>query len=169
MHKVTNFIDNISRNVGKSISFLVLPLIAVITYSVFMRYVLSMPPDWSFEVSLFLFGSCMLLGGSYCLLEGSHVNVDVLPKRLPPLGQTIIKLISNLTVLFVGSVIFYLGTNAAIRSTKILERSIHQTNFNPPIWWFRWIIPISALLLVLQAFSELIKTIKPLDKKEDKQ
>jgi len=163
---IANFIDRLSALTGKVLSYLILPLIGVITYAVFMRYVIKKPPEWSFEMSLFIFGSYMLLGGAYCLLEDAHVNVDVLPKRLPLMGQNLIKLLSNAVIIFVTLIFVRLGTTSAIRSTQILERSIHQTNFNPPIWWFRWIIPISAFLILLQACANTIRIFKSFSGKE---
>jgi TRAP-type mannitol/chloroaromatic compound transport system permease small subunit len=50
----------------------------------------------------------------------------------------------------------------AWQSTLILERSIHQSAFNPQIWWFKWVIPISAALVLLQSFGELIAAIQKL-------
>jgi hypothetical protein len=31
-----------------------------------------------------------------------------------------------------------------------------QTPFNPYVWWFRWIIPISAALLAWQAVKNML-------------
>ena len=36
---------------------------------------------------------------------------------------------------------------------------MHQTAFNPPIWWLKWFIPISAGLVALQAIADLLKEI----------
>lgn len=160
MSKIHSFINNISRISGKFVSYLILPLIVLIVYSVFMRYVIKDAPIWSFEVPVFIFGSYFMLGGAYCLLTNSHVNVDIFPRRLSQNGQTIIGLISNIVILIVCIIIVIQSATSAWQSTKILERSIHQTVFNPQIWWFRWIIPISAFMIAIQALSNLIVQLK---------
>ena len=38
----------------------------------------------------------------------------------------------------------------------MLERSTHQTPFNPHVWWYRWIIPISCLLLSYQSIRDMV-------------
>jgi TRAP-type mannitol/chloroaromatic compound transport system permease small subunit len=59
-------------------------------------------------------------------------------------------------------VLIYIGSKAAWISTLQLERSSRQTPFDPQIWWYKWVIPFSALLLALQALVESIKTIRSL-------
>jgi hypothetical protein len=39
------------------------------------------------------------------------------------------------------------------------ERSTHQTPFNPEVWWYRWIIPISCALISWQAFKDMLALI----------
>lgn len=159
MYKVRNIlssIDKISQYSGKATSLLILPTIIIIVYTVVMRYVLHQAPDWGFEVSLFLYGSHIMLGGAYTLKEKSHVTVDIFSKFLSERGKSVLDVISSIAILTVCMIIVIQGSHAAWESTKILERSIHQSSFNPQIWWFRWVIPISAGLIVLQALKDMI-------------
>jgi len=164
MQNIHTFIDKVSDHIGKTISLLILPLIIIIVYSVIMRYVFKDALIWSFEVSLFIFGSYGMLGGAYCVLTDSHVNVDILPRKLSQKGQLILKIISSLIILTVTTIMLTGGIASAYESTLILERSIHQTSFNPQIWWFRWVIPLAALLVIIQVLSNLILTIKEIIK-----
>ncbi|HOO88277.1 MAG TPA: TRAP transporter small permease subunit, partial [Synergistales bacterium] len=72
------------KKFGRLISLLLLLLIAEILYSSLKSYFFKSPPIWSFEVSLFLYGSFFMLGAAYCHMEKKHVSVDVLNHYLSP-------------------------------------------------------------------------------------
>jgi len=62
-------------------------------------------------------------------------------------------------VLFVALTIIWVSVPGAWRSTLMRERSTHQTPFNPEVWWYRWIIPISCTLISWQAFKDMLALI----------
>ncbi len=72
---------------GKLVSLLILPLIVGIVYSSLKSYIFNETPIWTFEVSLFLYGSFFMLGSAYCHFEKKHVAVDVLSHYLPRSGS----------------------------------------------------------------------------------
>lgn len=156
MMRITKAINSISVGIGRAVSFLMLPMILVIVYLVVMRYFFHKPPIWGFEISVFIYGLYMILPGSFCLSQKAHVAVDILPTRSSPRTQKYLSILSSIVVLFVSVIITYISTKWAWQSTLIREHSIHQTPFNPPIWWFKWAVPISACLLALQAFGDLL-------------
>lgn len=160
MNKIIKKLDKIQDFIGRQSSLILLPLIIIVVYSSFMRYVFNRAPDWGFEISVFLFGIYSIISGAYVLKEDGHVRVDILPSMLGDRGNKIISIISNLLVLLVSLVLMYMGSKTAIQSTKILERSIHQSTFNPQIWWFRWMIPLAAALLAVQSIVNLLKNLK---------
>lgn len=147
------------ERLGKLVSLLILPLIAIIVYSALMSYFFKSPPMWTFEMSMFFFGSFFMLGAAYCHLEKKHVAVDVLSRHLPVKYQKALGIFTEVVVLFVALVFIYVSVPTAWQATLIGERSVHQTPFNPPVWWFRWIIPISCALIALQAFVDILALI----------
>jgi TRAP-type C4-dicarboxylate transport system permease small subunit len=56
----------------------------------------------------------------------------------------------------------WLGSKWAWEATRTFERSIHQTAFNPPIWWFKWVVPISAGMIAIQAMTNLVDAVRHL-------
>lgn len=160
------------KKTGRLISLLLLPLIAEIIYGSLMSYIYKAPPIWSFEVTLFLYGSFFMLGSAYCHLEKKHVAVDVLTQHVGPKTRKVLTVFAELVVLFVVVVMFYMSVQSAYKSTLMGERSTHQTPFNPQIWWYRWIIPISCAMISWQAFKDMVGLItgKGTDKdKEEKE
>lgn len=162
METLVRIIENISEYTGRYVSYLLVPLIATVVYSVVMRYYVNEIAHWAFEISLFIYGIFVMVGGAYTLKARAHVRVDILPQRLSHRWNCYLDLLSFFVIIAVCCVIIYLGSKAAWISTLQLERSSLQTPFNPQIWWFKWFIPFSALLLGLQAFAESVRTIRSL-------
>jgi TRAP-type mannitol/chloroaromatic compound transport system permease small subunit len=140
---------------GKLVSLLILPLVGEIIYSTLKSYFLNDTPIWSFEVTLFLYGSLFMLGGAYCHKKKKHVAVEIFSQHATQKQQKFLGVFSEAVVLFVALVIVWVSVPYAWRSTLMGERSTHQTPFNPQIWWFKWIIPISNILISWQAMENI--------------
>lgn len=150
-------IDAFSRASGRAISLLLLFLIAIVIYGSFTRYVIRDMPSWAYEVSIFIYGTFAFASGAYCFVQGKHVSVDVFKKRFSPRIQRYLDIVYNIAIFCCMACVIYYAGIWAFESTMILERSEHQTTFNPQIWWFKWIAVISILAVMLQAVSEAIK------------
>jgi len=162
MQKFIAFADELSMRTGIWTSYLILPMIGVIVFTAVLRYFFDIAVDWGFEVSIFIYGVHCLLGGCYTMVLKGHIIVDTLPRRLPMRWQKYIQIFSFMIVIAVCLVAVWMGSIWAWKSTMIWERSIHQTVFNPPIWWFKWVIPISAALIVIQALADMLKIFQSL-------
>ncbi|MFO7577848.1 MAG: TRAP transporter small permease [Pelovirga sp.] len=148
------------KRLGRLISLLILPLIAMIVYSALRSYFFRDPPIWTFEMSIFLFGCFFMLGSAYCHMEKKHVAVDIINHYLPPRWQRVQGVFSEAVVLFVAVVLIVISVPTAWQATLIGERSILQTPFNPYVWWFRWVIPISCFLIGVQACLDMFAHIR---------
>lgn len=157
MSIIIKSIENLSKQAGKIASYMIIPLTLVIIYTVIMRRFFGNSPDWSFEVTIFIFGIMILLLGADTLRTKGHITVDVLIPLVRGKVKLILQIFIHLIIIFTSFFLLIKGVELAIESTMIMERSPHQTSFNPPVWWFKWFIPISALLLWLQSLVELYK------------
>lgn len=165
MDNFLKLVNKITDYTGVSAAYLLIPVILTIVYSVILRYCFHDIVHWAFEVSLFLYGIFYMVGGAYALKEQSHVRVDILPGRLSHTWNCLIDLFSYLVIIIICCALIVLGTKFAWISTLEQERSILQTPFDPPIWWYKWFIPFSAAILALQALAETIKTLRSLNGK----
>ncbi len=153
---------------NKIIAYLTIPLAIIVVYCALMRYVFHAMPDWGFEAAIFIFGLQVILGGAYCHARQKHVSVDILPIYLSRRVNLKVKMTCEVVILFVCLVIFYASCPWAWDSFLIGERSIHQTTFNPPIWWFKAAIPSGTLLLAVQSllnFRSALRDLKGSDSK----
>lgn len=160
MQLLLKVIDSISEYSGRAVSYLLLPLILTIVYSVIVRFFFKDIVDWAFEISLFAYGIFVMVGGAYTLKHKSHVRVDILSYYVGRRWSLMLDLLSFAIIIIVCCILVHLGIKAAYVSTMRLERSSLQTPFNPQIWWYRWIIPFSATMIGLQAIVESVRMIK---------
>ncbi len=161
MNRFIQIVDTVSEYTGRFAYYLIIPLILTVVYSVIVRYFFNDIVDWAFEISLFLHGIMVMVGGGYALKYKAHVRVDIIASYIGPRWGRYLDLLSFAVIILVCAVIVYLGTKAAWSATLRLERSPLQTPFDPPIWWYRWIIPFSATLVGLQAVAEVMKLFRP--------
>jgi TRAP-type C4-dicarboxylate transport system permease small subunit len=134
---------------------LIIPLTAVVVFTAFMRAFTPFSPDWGFLMTLFLYGTMIMLAGAEVLRKDEHVAVDILPSMLPRKPGDVLRIFATLVIIVVSVFFVFVGSDLAWASTIINEHSPHQSGFNPPIWWFRWIIPISFFLILLEALRRL--------------
>lgn len=142
---------------GRYVSYLIVPLSFIIVLAVIMRYVFDAMPQWAFEISLFIYGTHFMLGGGYTHLRKKHVSVDIIQKYVSPAKRRMLDYITELTVAFTSLVLLYVSFGWARESIRIMERSMHQTTFDPPIWWFKSVVPVAAALLLLAAVKNMWK------------
>lgn len=150
-------ITGLNTLVGRATAMLVLVMFVLLFAEVLFRYLWRTPTVWTGELSQMLFGAYALLGGGYLLARGAHVNVDLVYASLPPrLRAGLDVATSVLFFLFVG-VLAWQGLSLAMDSVARWERS--HSAWNPPIWPLKLVIPIAALLILLQGLVKLASDI----------
>jgi TRAP-type mannitol/chloroaromatic compound transport system permease small subunit len=147
-------VDLINDRIGRTISFLIYPMIGVLVWEVFMRYVFNQPTNWAHELSAFFYGVFFLLGGAYTLRWKANINVDVLYARLSPRSRAMLDLVTWLLFYFFCGVLLWQGSEAAWKSFLRLERS--STVWEPYVWPLKFCIPLAAFLMLLQGFTKTI-------------
>lgn len=157
MKKLIEGIEKLSKFTGAIAGYLIIPLTLVVIYTVVMRRFFGNPPDWGFEVTIFIFGIMILLTGADTLRTKGHIIVDVIQPFIKGKLSLILLFFVNIIIIVTAFILLTKGIELAVESTRIMEHSAHQTSFNPSIWWFKWFIPIAALILWLQSLAEFYK------------
>lgn len=153
-------IDRATQASGRTLAYSLIPLVIIIVHGAFMRYAIKNMPSWTYEVSIFMYGIFVMGGGALCLKDNKHVSVDIIKNKLPPQVRRKFDLTFYVLIMTSMSILFFYSIPWVWDSFLIRERSIHQTTFNPQIWWFKMFIPISILGVILQALSNLIRIAK---------
>jgi TRAP-type mannitol/chloroaromatic compound transport system permease small subunit len=152
-------LDRVVRWSGYAAALLVAPLVVANTIEVFMRYALNRPTDWAMQTTVMSYGALFMLGAAYALQKGAHIRTDLFWEKFSDRTKGIIDGVAY-AVLFLPTmaILFYISVDELVYAWSIGERST-ITTWQPPLWPFRAVVPLTAALLFLQGVSELLKSL----------
>lgn len=168
MLKVESSINRLNEEVGRLTAYLIIPLILVVVYEVFMRYLFNAPTTWGFELTTFIYGMHFVLGFAFTHKHDGHVAIDVFEARLASRPRALLRIATNLALFLptvglisVWSVIY------AVDSWRDWERA--ATSWAPPLYPFKTIMAIGFTLLFLQGLAKLIADCRALGEADTRQ
>ena len=159
MAKILHFIDSLSAWSGKAFAWCIVVLTFATCYEVFVRYVLGAPTVWAFDMSVQMYGSLFMMAGAYALAQDAHVRGDVVYRLLPIKWQAGIDLLLYLIFFMPGVfALTYYGYGFAADSWFYKEVSWSSPS-RIQIYFFKTLIPVSGVLLLLQGLAEIARCI----------
>lgn len=157
--RTIHVIDTFSNWSGKTVAWLILPLVFGLTYEGVARYLFNAPTEWAFDLSYMLYGTIFMLGAHYALLRGAHIRTDILWDKFSDRKKGIIDAVAYIVFFFPGIAMFFFASiDEAWHAFKINELS-EQTAWRPILWPFKAVVPLAAVLLLIQGVSELLKSL----------
>jgi TRAP-type mannitol/chloroaromatic compound transport system permease small subunit len=151
-------IDWFTDNTGTWIAWLNVPLVLIVSYEVFARYLFDAPTLWSFDLTYMLYGTIFMLGSAYALHKGAHIRTDFFFENWSVRTRGTIDSIAYLVFFFPSLIVFLFVTwNESWYAFTIGETS-EQTPWRPILWPFKMVVPLTCLLLLIQGVSETIKS-----------
>lgn len=152
-------IDALSTAVGKTFGWCIVVLTFSTSYEVFARYVFGAPTEWAFDASYMLYGTLFMLAGAYTLSRNAHVRGDFIYRAWSPRRQAATDLLLYFLFFFPAMLAFiYSGYKFAQLSTLVNERSA-ASPAGPIVWPFKWLIPVTGVLMVLQGVVEVSRCV----------
>jgi TRAP-type mannitol/chloroaromatic compound transport system permease small subunit len=107
------FFDGIKRiieAVGKVGSYLILFIMAIVTYEVISRYAFNAPTSWAWLINKQIFGVFVLVAGGYTLIHKSHIRIEMLYDHYPPALKTAVRWLTLAAAFcFLGSLFWKSG------------------------------------------------------------
>ena len=156
---VLHTIDGISTWTGKAAAWLIIALMTLVCAEVFKRYILNMPTAWIFDASNMMYGTLFMIAGAYTLAQNGHVRGDFLYSSMKPRRQATLDLALYILFFLPGILaLLYAGWGYAVDSWRINEHS-NVTADGPPVWQFKFMIPLAGALLLLQGSAEIMRCI----------
>lgn len=154
----TSAIERLTRGVAHAALGLaaaaLLASLAVIGYSVVLRYVFNAPVAWTDELVGYLLVASVMLAAADALFGGEHIAVDIVTERLQPAGKRIALLFGLVAVAATAVLLLVEGAGMVQFSRQVGLRS--NGYLAVPLWIPQLLVPIGALLLLLAALVSFI-------------
>jgi TRAP-type C4-dicarboxylate transport system permease small subunit len=133
----------------------VLLSLALVCYSVLMRYFANRPEPWVDEAVGYVLVASVMFAIAEALRRGEHIAVDVLTEKLPPAGRRAVYAFGMVAVAVTAAALVYEGWGMVEFSRMIGIVSIGYLEI--PIWIPQALVPLGGVLLLLAALAELVR------------
>jgi len=159
VQSVLHTIDELSTWVGKVFAWLLVVLMTVVCVEVFKRYILNAPTAWIFDLENMLYGTLFMMCGAYTLAQNAHVRGDFLYSSMRPRMQASLDLFLYILFFIPGiAALIYSGWIFFGESWRIDEHSTVTAN-GPPVWQFKFVIPLAGVMVMIQGLAEIIRCV----------
>ena len=162
LYKISKFIDNFNKKVGKLFSWLLLLMVLLTFLIVVLRYLFNIGFIWMQELVRFFYAAVFLICAAYTLVEDAHVRVDIFYSKLSIKKKYIVNLIGSLIFLIpVCFITFYYSYSYVLNSWAQLEGSLEERGLHA-VFIMKSFIWIFSFMLLAQGISIVTTSIKKL-------
>jgi TRAP-type mannitol/chloroaromatic compound transport system permease small subunit len=103
-----------------------------------------------------------MLCAGHLQLENGHVNVDIISSKFSDRTRLIVNLFTfPFFLLFIGAMTYF-GSEFAFDSIAKMETT--GSAWDPPVYPIKILVPVGAVLLLLQGIVNLIRQVKAIQK-----
>jgi TRAP-type mannitol/chloroaromatic compound transport system permease small subunit len=157
LKKFVTLVAALNTALGKAASFVIIIFMLFLSYEVICRYFFNSPTIWAHELSGFCFALYLALTGPWVLLRKEHVSVDIIYTRYSFKTKNLADIFTHLITIFFFVVLLYIGGKSALHA--ITTNQVSYSVWAPPLGPVRAMIPLAAMLFLLQALANLCESI----------
>ena len=167
MRTLIRAIDGLSRICGGVAAVIVIVLVVLMVYDAVLRYAVSRPTQWAFDVSTYLMGASFVLAIGYTLSRDAHVRVDLLYDWIPRRIMTVVDVV-GFALILPCTLWLTIGLWEYFHEGYVSGERSGSSAWNPKVWPFRLVVFAGFAAFTLQIAAELIKRValllgRPLD------
>lgn len=153
MRRVFGIIDGISKWSGIIFAYLLWPGVAVLVYEIVARHFFDAPTIWAHGMTQRIFAVYYFICGTYVSLYKDHITMDLIYNRFSLRTRAVMDILGFAFFAFFCGALLWFGSRYAWSSMMRLEPC--NTPFRAPLYPVKMVIPIGALLIILQELSNL--------------
>lgn len=152
-------LDSVALWSGRIVAWLIIPMVLSLAYEVFARYLFEAPTIWAYDMTFMLYGTFFMLGSAFTLLRKGHIRTDTFYGAWSVRRQGTVDALCYLLFFFPGLIAFlWVGSDYFWTSFRQGERIV-TSPWMPIIYPFKFVIPLTAALLLIQGVSEFLKSV----------
>jgi len=151
------WLEGISELVGRTVAWLTITMVLATFSVVLLRYGFGIGSIKLQESVNWMHAAVFLLGAAYTLKHDEHVRVDVFYRRFSPHLRAWVNLLGTLLLLLpLAGLMFWSSWDYVAQSWRVSEAS-GQVGGLPALYLLKTIIPVTAVLLVIQGLALLLR------------
>ncbi|WP_114388740.1 TRAP transporter small permease subunit [Notoacmeibacter marinus] len=154
MFSLARLVTALNRTLFQLTKWLIYVIVLLMLWEVLSRYFFAQPTSWAPELATLIFGPFFLLGGPYLLHLGGHVAVDIVSASATGRFSKLLHLTGLILAAAFGLILLWFSLPLFMQSFAYGETS--YSAWNPVLWPAKAFLPLSALLLALQALADAI-------------
>lgn len=156
--RISGAIDWFSQRLGELVRWLVLAAVLISAGNAILRKAFNIGSNAYLEVQWYLFAAVFLLGAAYVLLHNAHVRIDFVSSRLSKRTNAIIDAI-GIAVVLIPLCVILIDLSWPLFVQAYASGEMSENAGGLVRWPVIALIPAGFAVLLLQAFSELVKRI----------
>ncbi|MBA3254135.1 MAG: TRAP transporter small permease [Pseudomonadota bacterium] len=129
--------------------------LALIGWSIVMRYLFNSPPVWVDEVVGFMLVGIVMLAAAQVLRNGEHIGVDLFTTHLGERGKLWAQVWASLSVLAVSLIFVANGWETAMFSRSL--GIVTEGHLEIPVYSLMLFLPLGGVLMLLTAIEALLR------------
>ena len=155
-------LDGLSQRLSHIIGWLPLLMALLTVLVVVLRYGFGVGAIAAQESVIYLHGALFMLGASCTLHMGGHVRVDVLYQRFTPRTKAWIDALGHVMFTLPLCALVGVASQDYVIESWVARETSPEPGGIPAVFLLKTLLPAMALLLALQALSEIMKSLKSL-------
>lgn len=157
-YKVIKVIDTFTEWTGQAVAWTCVPLALTVFWEVVARFFFGAPTIWAYDMSYMLYSVLFMLGAHYALKRGAHIRTDMLWEKFSDRTKGKIDFYAFILLFFPGMILLFgASVDDAVQAFMLGERG-EQTAWRPHLWPLKAVVPLTALLLLIQGTAEIMKS-----------
>jgi len=151
MQIVRTFFNGLHFGLVVLAKILLVAMVLIISVNVTLRYVFNSGLAWSEEIALVLVVWFTFIAMAMGVKQKLHININILPARIPRLLDFTVKRLASLLVCIVGIIMLVYGT---ILTKFTMQSILPATGIPAGVMYI--IMPISSIPILYDSFSDLV-------------
>ncbi|SFC35633.1 TRAP transporter small permease subunit [Pseudoalteromonas denitrificans] len=160
LSKIHQKIDQFTESLGKAISWFTVLMVLIMVSIVLLRYGFNIGWIAMQESVLYLHAFVFMLGCSYTLKHNGHVRVDIFYRRFSIKKQAWVNLLGCIFLLFPVTIFISVMSFDYITSSWSVMEGSREAGGLPGVFILKSLIPLLSLTLIIQAISEILKSVE---------